>query len=734
LIPTQPNTPVPGLGVEGYTSELVTHPGRCVDVMLGGEGAARLEVVRLIHGDPSPDGPGYKEEPVPWYDTHDLSLSPRDLDLGSFLRVPARDSLRIEGDFTFGTWIYPTLLNPGWNTIAARWGTEEISFGVFCAGKTLVGGISLDGENVEWVNAKEFVYLNRWQFVALSYEAAAGRAGLLQYFMSDHPRATPHDVVLSEQVLSPGAPFSGSADIFIGALPPVHEGQRGHWAHLNGKLSGMFLASEALTPADIEKIAHGSEPDAPLIARWDLSRDIATTRVVDVSGNENHGIVVNMAARGVTGVGYERRRRYTREGSFSRRSDDYDAVHLHEDDLDDAGWDISASIEVPDDASPGLYAAKVVNEREQLFLPFVVSRRRAESELVFLLPTFTWTAYTSNRSPYSYTRDGVLDRGNSLYHPHADGSPTYYVSRRRPTRTHTPVAGFEQRGAHKITSNLYLIDWLEQQGLDHEVIADDDLDERGVEALGDCRCLLLGSHPEYWSPTMVDAVTEYVRDGGRIAYMGAEFLLWIATRDPERFHIMEVRKSEGGDYHPPLMRPRGESEHSTVALLGGAWSERGRHARNLFGVEVTAQGWFDVSLSRGTVGFERTKGASDERYSWILEGVDEDPIGAYGLNAGSAAWLEMDGALPTDWIPGVERHVIARAGGDEFWSSRPEPPIADIALTTFSNGAAVFSAGSISWTGSLSHAGYDNGVSRITRNVINRFLETPKGGSVLLES
>ena len=36
---------------------------------------------------------------------------------------------------------------------------------------------------------------------------------------------------------------------------------------------------------------------------------------------------------------------------------------------------------------------------------------------------------------------------------------------------------------------------------------------------------------------------------------------------------------------------------------------------------------------------------------------------------------------------------------------------------------AVFSVGSIAWCGSLSHANYDNNVSRITENVLNRFAD-----------
>jgi N,N-dimethylformamidase len=40
------------------------------------------------------------------------------------------------------------------------------------------------------------------------------------------------------------------------------------------------------------------------------------------------------------------------------------------------------------------------------------------------------------------------------------------------------------------------------------------------------------------------------------------------------------------------------------------------------------------------------------------------------------------------------------------------------------NDGAVFSVGSISWSGSLSHNHYDNNVSRVTENVLRQFVET----------
>jgi N,N-dimethylformamidase len=48
---------------------------------------------------------------------------------------------------------------------------------------------------------------------------------------------------------------------------------------------------------------------------------------------------------------------------------------------------------------------------------------------------------------------------------------------------------------------------------------------------------------------------------------------------------------------------------------------------------------------------------------------------------------------------------------------------ADMVFYETLNGGAVFSTSSIAWAGSLAHHGYDNNVSRITENVIRRFLD-----------
>ena len=52
----------------------------------------------------------------------------------------------------------------------------------------------------------------------------------------------------------------------------------------------------------------------------------------------------------------------------------------------------------------------------------------------------------------------------------------------------------------------------------------------------------------------------------------------------------------------------------------------------------------------------------------------------------------------------------------------------DVAYLPYEGGGAVFSVGSCSWCGSLSHNSYDNDIYRITDNVLTAFVGTRAAG------
>jgi N,N-dimethylformamidase len=161
----------------------------------------------------------------------------------------------------------------------------------------------------------------------------------------------------------------------------------------------------------------------------------------------------------------------------------YDAIHLHSDDLEDAGWNSTLSFELPDDARSGIYAASVVVGDDRLTVPFVVTPRVPSAPVCVLEPTLTWQAYSSNRGPYSFTEDGVIDQTLCLYDVHSDGSVVNYCTRRKPTRSGNPAQRIRPWGTHNLPADLYLLDWLEHRGQAYDLLCDQQLDASGAAAL-----------------------------------------------------------------------------------------------------------------------------------------------------------------------------------------------------------------------------------------------------------
>ncbi len=726
----EPSSPELTAPLTGYSSEVAVTAGQTLDLMVSGAGSARLSVVRLLHGDPSPAGPGYRDDPVAWTVPAAVELTEQPLDLGSFLEVPLGSVEAFPRGFTLGLWISPTLLTGGWQAIAARGTAGKLAFGLFAGGDgMLAGAISRDGAGLEWCTAHVHLEPDSWQFVALVLDAAAGEIGVHQYSPHvtselEHPTRPP-ELASSFKTVGAGVSPVSHAPLVFGALPRP-DGD-GHWAHFNGKIAAPWLLSEALTARELEHLKDEPVgwPHRSLVGAWDLSRDVSTARVPDVSGHERHGVLRNSPTRAVTGPRWTGR-------TATLYTDDpgaYDAVHLHDDDLADAAWPAVVELEVPPDARPGIYAAVVSTDHDRLTVPFVVSPPSPRADLCFVAPTLTWQAYGSNRGPYRFTEDGVLDQALCLYDLHSDGSVVNYCTRRKPTRSGNPSEAIRQCGAHTLPADLYLVDWLETTGQDYDVLGDQHL-HGSADALLSYRCVILGAHPEYWTSQMLDALDLYIASGGRVMYLGGNGLYWVASLDPERPYIMEVRKSGDGDFGPGSLLEPGAMQHSTTLEVGGLWARRGRPPRRLLGVEHSANVFVQAD---GRWGFERRPESYDPRYRFVFEGVTEEVIGNFGLNLGTAAGFEMDSVGEWCWPDDAQPTVLARASHDSFMSPKrmPVPRVADIALIASPNGSAVFSAGSVTWTGSLCHHQYDNNVATITGNVLRRFLHVPRGHPVL---
>jgi N,N-dimethylformamidase len=268
-------------------------------------------------------------------------------------------------------------------------------------------------------------------------------------------------------------------------------------------------------------------------------------------------------------------------------------------------------------------------------------------------------------------------------------------------------------------------------GHDYDVITDEELHERGHELLSPYRVVLTGSHPEYYSSEMWEALSCYRDRGGRLMYLGANGFYWRVAYHREAPGIIELRRAESGVRAWPALP--GEYYHGFDGRQGGLWARQGRSPHSLVGVGFAAQG-FDVSTY-----YVRLPDSLKPEMGFIFEGVDPtERIGDFGLIAGGAAGLELDRAdlelgtpLNTYFLARSEGHTDTYVlvpeefletslglGGHENAKVR-----ADMVFFKTHNGGAVFSVGSIAWAGSLSHDSYRNNISRITQNVLARFLD-----------
>jgi N,N-dimethylformamidase len=709
--------------VTGYVESPCCTAGDSVQLMLGGtEAQLPLSVVRLRHGDPSPAGPGLLYDAVRWDQPQRVEVRDHALALGSYASISELPPLT-RGAGTFAVHLRPTLLRGGWHAIAVRVPLAgELGFALLVGGEGILAGcaVAADGREV-WISSPEAVAVGHWQSAALTIDPVGAELRLTHRIGG---------AVVSRVVALSGYEGTGTgARLLLGAAPdpePRTDGNVRH--HFNGSLARPVLLGIALSAADAaELLNHGEPPPSvPVLGRWACGEQVEGRTLVDRSPSAAHGVLHNAPARAVPGPDWAGRD----AARYQDAPQTYDAVRLHEDDLDDAAWPAAATVDVPADAAPGIYAARIDDGHHGLWLPFVVARPRPAAPTLALIPTLTWQAYSSNRRPFTWSEDGVIDAGVALYDQHADGSPVYYATARRPRRTGQPDRGFAAFGAHNITANLYLIDWLLQLGIDHDVAADQHLHAQGTDLLSSYRCVILGSHPEYWTEAMMAALVAYLDNGGRVMYLGGNGLYWVTSIDPERPWLIEVRKHGEGDFGDGTGALPGESVHSTTLEVGGTWASRGIPPRDVVGVEFAANA--HPHTIPGPVAFEPTEAARDPLYRWVFEGIGEnESIGGVGAGVAGAGY-EMDAAWPPA-LPGMASAVrLARARDPGFYGPRrvAVEPAADLALRLLEGGGAVFAAGSVTWTALLSHDDYHGSVSRITENVLRRFIETPYGEPV----
>ncbi len=779
------------LRITGYSDKYSVCPGENLRFYVNSENneSYDAQIVRLIHGDTNPQGPGYKEEEIAAPCNRTWPGRNQRIHGGSYVIIPRDERMNLHS-FTLQAYIFPTTPDKGRQGILTKWvEPTQCGYGLFIDEHGCLSVEIGDGKGqVMRLSSGKKLILKVWYLAAATFDAISGRVTLYQ-----EPVVTRTNGGLGMSLLHPAEETTATVEAINSLIAGVNDapllmaastlqersGRTIFGAHYrearqpvelpeqthiyNGKIDRPRVCHGALSKSEIEALASGfqacsGELRTRVTGAWDfhanITTHIASTWIVDTSANALNGHAINLPARGMTGFNWS-----GDEIVYHHKPAEYGAIHFHDDDIDDARWEVDFDFMIPEGLGSGVYAARLRiggddSPDTEDFIPFVVRppRGTATAKTALILPTNSYMAYSNDnlgtnsvvaqllagKVPVMSASDLYLNEhreyGLSTYSLHSDGSGVCYSSRLRPILNMRPkYRHWLSPSLWQLNADLHLVDWLEEKNFEYDVHTDEDLHREGVGLLNRYRVVLTGSHPEYTSEKMHEAYDSYQFQGGRWIYLGADGFYWISEYHPDNENIIEVRKGEAGT-RAWTANP-GEYHNAFDGKFGGMWRARGRIPSKLCGLTFTAYG-FDVSSY-----YRREEDSKRPECAWIFEGVGEDEIiGDFGLVGGGAAGLELDrydlafGTPHNAWLlarseghtnlmlqVNEEIHFTVRGyygGGTENPQVR-----ADMIYYKTPNDGALFAPGSLAWCGSLSHNNYNNNVSRILENAIRGFLK-----------
>jgi N,N-dimethylformamidase len=109
----------------GYCDPLTVAPGETIHFMVSSARPAfRADIVRLIHGDPNPSGPGFKETEIATAVSGEYPGRVQPIVNGSHVLVPDTPALRLASSLTIQAWIFPTLPGQGIQGLLTKWNAD----------------------------------------------------------------------------------------------------------------------------------------------------------------------------------------------------------------------------------------------------------------------------------------------------------------------------------------------------------------------------------------------------------------------------------------------------------------------------------------------------------------------------------------------------------------------------------------------------------------------------------
>jgi len=733
----------------GYADRLSVRPGESIRFHVSnatGSPIASAAIVRVISADANPAGPGIRTTEADAVVRNIAPCLPQTARPGSYALANVGSALAHLAGLTVIATICPTsvagqrrpiltALSPTGHGFALAIGAD----GSLCA--VLGGAIISSGVALRQ---------GAWARVWMTWDAAASSVTLGQLPLV---RGEPAGAASVRSTRYPGSLAGASPEVLIGAAA-----SDGSTPTFNGRIERPMLFNRTLEDSEIAQAAARERPPG-LIACWDFAQGIASTQIIDVGPQQCHGQLYNMPTRAVTGSTWS-----GREMCWRHAVEEYAAIHFHDDDIVDCGWPATHEWTVPSTFASGSYALVLEAGEARENIPFFVVPHlgKPRAKILVLMSTFTYVIYQNNArlewltepnwcetwralskawNGYPHYPGDHPEYGWSTYNYHTDRTGICFASWHRPMLNVRigyityPHQELRASGLRHYPADHHLLSWLEAKGYAFDVITDWELHHDGLSALKDYPVVLTGTHPEYHTRAMLDALKAYRDGGGRFCYLGGNGFYWKIALAQTLPGIIEIRRAEGGIR--AWAAEAGEYYNQLDGEYGGLWRRNGRPPQELVGVGFTAQGAFDGSYYRLKPGVRQ-----DQRVAWMFAGIEDDIIGDFGLSAHGAAGFELD---RTDKRLGTPLHALVVAASENHPPETPwvlvpeeylthlstttgEPPAemirADMTFFTTAGGrGAVFATGSITFCGSLPSHGYDNNISRLLANVLERFLD-----------
>lgn len=750
----------------GYTDRISVRPGETVTFHVSAEGTktAEAQLVRLVHGDEHPAGPGFIEEKVDCVANGVWQVEQQFTQVGSFLEVIDPDArLAVDGSFSMFAFIHPTWPQSGKRQcIIGRWDADReqgFSLDIDETGH-LEFRIGAGKGAVSRLRADIPLQIQMWYLAVVTFDAKLRKAALHQVGVGNRYNGLLGKVALVEydssvtkildnrQANSPETPF-----LMAGSRGPAlsHGGTVSelYW----GKIDRCGVYDRPLQTDEIDALGTGEAPNGKgLIAHWDTTAGYTDRGIGDV--------VVDVGPFCLDARGYNRPVRGQTGWNWNGFSDcfrlaphEFGGIEFHADAMTDCNWKPTKTLKLPEGLKSGCYAMRLSagdgTGLAEEHVVFFVRPAKPSARIAFLFPTLTYLAFANERLSFDHPerqammgRPAVLsdidvemyargDFGLSAYDVHADGSGVCFSSYHRPIMNMRPRYRMPSLDVPAgLPADLSIIAWLEHRGYDYDVLTDEDLHREGHAALAPYACVISGTRPEYYTEPMLDATEDYIAGGGRYIYAGANgFNATAGIRDDEPW-IMECRRRDDG--YKPWVSRHGEHYMISDGIRGGPWKVLGRATQKLVGIGLSSQG------AGRSEAYRRMPDSYHRTVSWITKGIDDEMIGDFGLVDHGAAGLALD---YYDRNLGTPPHakIIASSGGHTdvyvvnqqlvlyaylgLYGSHDWRVHGDIVYFTAPQNGAVFACGSSAFGQALPYNKFDNNVSRLLSNVVDAFVK-----------